>query len=76
MRAAINILRRHGDPDITLHTPHPRVKQILQERADRHRTRLPVPDSSRHPAAESESSDLLTKSDEKEAVHDMAELDR
>jgi hypothetical protein len=32
----------------------------LQERADRHRTRLPVPDSSRHPAAESELSDLLS----------------
>jgi IS605 OrfB family transposase len=44
--AAINILARAGDPDITLHTPHTRVKQILQERADRQRTRLPVQDSS------------------------------
>jgi IS605 OrfB family transposase len=47
--AAINILARAGDPDITLHTPHPRVRQILQERADRHRTRLPVQDSSPPP---------------------------
>ena len=39
--------QRVGDPDITLHTPHQRVKQILQERADRHRTRLPIQDSSR-----------------------------
>ena len=44
--AAINILARAGDPDITLFTPHTRVRQILQERADRHRTRLPVQDSS------------------------------
>jgi transposase len=43
---AINVLKRDGDPDISLHTPHTRVKQILQERADRHRTRLPVQDSS------------------------------
>jgi transposase len=35
--AAINILKRQGDPDITLHIPHTRVKQILQERTDRHR---------------------------------------
>jgi hypothetical protein len=60
VNAAINILHRHGDPDITLHTPHTRVKQIVQERADRHRTRLPVQDSSRHPAAESEISNLLS----------------
>jgi hypothetical protein len=44
--AAINILHRASDPDITLHTPHTRVRQILQDRADRHRTRLPVQDSS------------------------------
>ncbi|MCM0676990.1 transposase [Micromonospora phytophila] len=47
VNAAINILRRAGDPDIALHTPHHRVKQILQDRNDRHRTRLPVQDSSR-----------------------------
>lgn len=35
-----------GDPDIALHTPHHRVKQILQDRTDRHRTRLPVQDAS------------------------------
>jgi transposase len=46
VNAAINVLHRHSDPDITLHTPHQRVKQILQERTDRHRTRLPVQDSS------------------------------
>ncbi len=45
--AAINVLRRHGDPDITLHTPHRRVKEIVQERADRQRIRLPIQDSSR-----------------------------
>jgi hypothetical protein len=60
VNAAINIQARAGDPDIALHTPHHRVKQILLERADRHRTRLPVQDSSRHPAAESETSDLLS----------------
>ncbi|HEX5542849.1 MAG TPA: zinc ribbon domain-containing protein [Micromonospora sp.] len=45
--AAINVLARVGDPDITLHTPHTRVRQILQERADRQRIRLPIQDSSR-----------------------------
>ncbi|WP_319461817.1 transposase [Micromonospora sp. RTP1Z1] len=49
VNAAINIRQRAGDPDIALHTPHQRVKQILQDRTDRHRTRLPVQDSS--PAA-------------------------
>ncbi|GCB43142.1 hypothetical protein SNL152K_426 [Streptomyces sp. NL15-2K] len=43
---AINVLERDSDPDITLYTPHTRVKQIIQERADRRRTRLPVQDSS------------------------------
>jgi IS605 OrfB family transposase len=46
VNAAINILHRAGDPDIALHTPHHQVKQILQDRTDRHRTRLPVQDSS------------------------------
>lgn len=46
--AAINVLERAGDPDISLVTPHTQVKQILQERADRRRTRLPVQDSSTH----------------------------
>ncbi|MDH6461342.1 transposase [Micromonospora sp. A200] len=50
VNAAINILQRAGDPDIALHTPHHAVKQILQERTDRHRTRLPVQDSSPTPA--------------------------
>ncbi len=59
MNAAINVLHRHGDRDITLHTPHRAVKQILQKRTDRHRSRLPLPDSS-HPTAESETSKLLT----------------
>jgi transposase len=45
--AAINILHRYGDPDIALHTPHTRVKQILRERTDRQRARLPALDSSR-----------------------------
>lgn len=42
---AINVLERDGDPDISLWTPHTRVKQILQDR-DRRRTRLPVQDPS------------------------------
>lgn len=46
VNAAINILHRAGDPDIALHTPHHTVKQNLQDRTDRHRTRLPVQDSS------------------------------
>ncbi|MEV0724575.1 transposase [Micromonospora purpureochromogenes] len=46
VKAAINILQRAGDPDIALYTPHHTVKQILQDRTDRHRTRLPVQDSS------------------------------
>lgn len=46
VNAAINILHRAGDPDIALHTPHHKVKQLLQDRTDRHRTRLPVQDSS------------------------------
>ncbi|MFE9959591.1 RNA-guided endonuclease TnpB family protein [Micromonospora sp. NPDC005299] len=45
VNAAINILHRAGDPDIALHTPHHKVKQILQDRTDRHRTKLPVQDS-------------------------------
>lgn len=43
--AAINILDRETDPDIGLRTPHWRVKQIIQERADRQRSRLPDQDS-------------------------------
>ncbi|MGR6320812.1 transposase [Micromonospora soli] len=46
VNAAINILHRSGDLDIALHTPHHKVKQILQDKTDRHRTRLPVQDSS------------------------------
>ncbi|MGI8307364.1 zinc ribbon domain-containing protein [Saccharopolyspora hattusasensis] len=42
--AAINILERDGDPDISLWTPHKQVKQIIQER-DRQRSRLPDQDS-------------------------------
>ncbi|MBB5805836.1 transposase [Saccharothrix ecbatanensis] len=33
--AAINVLHRVGDPDITLHTPYRRVGSIVRERADR-----------------------------------------
>ena len=58
VNAAINVLQRHGDSDITLHTPHRAVRQIVQARADRHRTRLPVQDSSRARPTESESSNL------------------
>lgn len=43
--AAINILERVADPGIGLHTPHTRVKQIIQDR-DCQRSRLPDQDSS------------------------------
>ncbi|GHJ54866.1 hypothetical protein Nm8I071_41730 [Nonomuraea sp. TT08I-71] len=49
VNAAINILQRAGDPDIALHTSCQKVQQILQDRTDRHRTRLPVQDSSPTP---------------------------
>ena len=52
VNAAINILQRAGHPDIALHTPHHVVKQILRDRTDRHRTRLPVQDSSPTTTAE------------------------
>lgn len=64
VNAAINILRRHGDPDITLHTPHRAVKQILQDRADRHRSRLPLQDSSRATPTESEPSYSMPNSEQ------------
>jgi transposase len=61
VNAAINILQRNGDPDIALTTPYKRVRQIVQERTDRQRTRLPVPDSNPPPGrVESEISDQLT----------------
>ncbi|MCD0444527.1 zinc ribbon domain-containing protein [Glycomyces sp. A-F 0318] len=44
--AAVNVLQRLSDPDIALYTPHTRVKQVLQERIDRRRSRLPDQDSS------------------------------
>jgi hypothetical protein len=43
--AAINILDRAADADIGLYTPHRRVKQLIQDRADRPRSRLPDQDS-------------------------------
>ena len=43
--AAITILDRAADADIGLYTPHRRVTQIIQERADRQRSRLPDQDS-------------------------------
>ncbi|MEV0897798.1 transposase [Actinoplanes sp. NPDC049802] len=58
---AINVRQRLGDPDITLHTPYQRVKQILLERADRRRTGLPGPGlQPPFSMAESEISDLLS----------------
>jgi IS605 OrfB family transposase len=56
--AAINILQRASDPDITLFTPHTRVRQILRERADRQRARLPAQDSS--PEREGGERNILT----------------
>lgn len=67
--AAINILQRASDPDITLFTPHTQVRQILQERADRQRARLPAQDSS--PAPRGGERNILTRSrpsHEQEAV--------
>lgn len=59
--AAVNILHRDGDPDITLFTPPRRVRQLLQERIDRQRTRLPVQDSNADlRGVESEASEMLT----------------
>jgi hypothetical protein len=43
--AAITILDRAADPDIGLYTPHRRVTQIIQDRADRQRSGLPDQDS-------------------------------
>ena len=43
--AAINILDRAADPDIGLYSPHRPVTQIIQDRADRQRSRLPDQDS-------------------------------
>jgi hypothetical protein len=43
--AALNVLDRDTDPDIGLYTSHTKVWQIIQERADRHRSRLPDQDS-------------------------------
>jgi hypothetical protein len=43
--AAITILDRAADADIGLYTPHRRVKQIIQDSADRPRSRLPDQDS-------------------------------
>ena len=57
---ALNVEARDGDPDIALHTPYRVVKQILLERAERRRSRLPLPDSSRACPAESELSDPLS----------------
>lgn len=45
--APSNVPARTGDPGVTRYTPHQRVQQLLRERADRHRTRLPIQDSSR-----------------------------
>jgi hypothetical protein len=42
---AITILDRAADADIGLYTPHRRVTQIIQDRADRPRSRLPDQDS-------------------------------
>ena len=47
VNAAVNILQRHGDSDIALHTPYQQVRQILQQRTDRQRIRLQIQDSSR-----------------------------
>ncbi|PWR13020.1 hypothetical protein DKT68_01755 [Micromonospora acroterricola] len=52
-------LNAEKNPDITLHTPHRAVRQIVQARADRHRSRLPLPDSNPR-RLESEPSDVLS----------------
>jgi hypothetical protein len=60
VNAAINVLQRASDPDVALHTPHRVVKQIVQTRTDRHRTRLPVPDSNQPRPVESERSHSMS----------------
>jgi IS605 OrfB family transposase len=68
---AINTLHRASDPDITLHTPHTRVQQILRERTDRQRSRLPDQDSSTRllcRCGERTIRHMLSSSNDKEAV--------
>ncbi|MEA3641954.1 MAG: transposase [Lamprobacter sp.] len=48
--AARNVLARLTDPEIERFTPYRQVKAILQARTERHRLRLPNPDSSCSPA--------------------------
>jgi transposase len=44
--AAVNVLHRMSDPDITLWMPHNQVRQIIAARTRSHRLRLPSQDSS------------------------------
>lgn len=46
VNAAVNVLTRMSDPDITLWTPHTVVRQIIQARTDSHRLKLLSQDSS------------------------------
>jgi IS605 OrfB family transposase len=41
--AAVNVLHRMSDPDITLWMPHTQVRQIIAVRTHSHRLRLPQP---------------------------------
>jgi hypothetical protein len=52
--AAVNVLHRMSDPDITVWTPYDRVRQIIAARTRSHRLRLPSQDSSPLPSASGE----------------------
>jgi transposase len=58
--AAINVLHRVGDPDITPHTPYRRVKRIVQERTDRRPDQTADPGLQPTSWAESETSERST----------------
>ncbi len=61
---AVNVLARASDPDIALWTPHTRVKQILLERTDRRRSRLPDQDSNTEPQCQCGERNIRTLSNE------------
>ncbi len=65
--AAINVLHRAGDPDITLHTPYQRVKRIVRERADRRPDQTADPGLQPTVWTESETSERSTLINEQEA---------
>ncbi len=59
--AAINVSHRHGAPDISLRTPHKRVRQTLQDR-DRRSEETAPPDSDPPPRRVDSETSLTTRS--------------